>query len=106
MQTIMVTSDHARIHWQETIDAAFTEKNEIVIEQQGKPVATLVNYALFEEMKRELLLLHGLQNAERNRQERMEHPSSTVTLTDLIAKLNLAEQPAITSTKTLPTSKN
>lgn len=90
MTTITVTSDHAHTNWQKTLDAASTANAEVVIEQDGKPTATLVNYALFEEMKRKLLILHGLKKAKKNRQERLENPSSTITLTDLTAKLNLA----------------
>lgn len=100
METITVTSEHAHYHWRETIDAACTNKHEVVIEQQGKPVATLVNYDAFQRMKRELLILQGLKRAEKNRQERLENPSSTVTLTELTAKLNLADRRETISTKT------
>jgi PHD/YefM family antitoxin component YafN of YafNO toxin-antitoxin module len=106
MKTITLTSDYAQHHWHETIDAACTSQQEVVIEQQGKPVVTLVNYEAFQRMKRELLILQGLKRAEKNRQERLEKPSSTVTLTELTAKLNLADRRETTSTKTLPTSQN
>jgi len=102
METITVTSDHAQLNWRETIAAAFSDKNEVVIEQQGKPVATLVNYELFQKIKRELLILQGLKNAEKNRQERLEKPLSTVTLSDLAAKLNLADPQETISTRTRP----
>lgn len=104
MATITITSEHAYTNWQKTLDAASTAGAEVVIEQNGQPAATLVNYALFEEMKRKLLILHGLKKAEKNRRERLENPSSTITLTELAAKLNLAGPPATTSTKTPPTS--
>ncbi len=102
MTTITITSEQAQINWQTTLEAATAA--EVIIEQDGKPTATLVNYALFEEMKRKLLILQGLKKAETNRQARLENPSSTITLTELAAKLNLVGQPEIISTKTPPTS--
>jgi len=106
METITITSEHAQQHWRETIDAACADKHEIVIEQQGKPVVTLVNYDAFQRMKRELLILQGLKRAEKNRQERLENPSSTVTLTELTAKLNLVDRQETISMKMRPTSQN
>lgn len=103
MTTITVTSAQAHTNWQQTLDTATTAGAEIIIEQDGKPAAALVNYALFAEMKRNLLILQGLKKAERHRQERREDPSSTITLTELSAKLNLAVPRATTSTKTPPT---
>lgn len=100
METITITGDQAPIDWRETIDAVYANKHEVVIEQQGKPVAALVNYELFQRMKRELLILQGIKRAEKNRQERLENPSSTVTLTELAVKLNLAGQQEPISTKT------
>ena len=87
METFTLTSDIAQLNWCEAVDVVHTDKQEIVIEKQGKPVATLVNYELFQRMKRELLILQGLKRAEKNRQERLENPSSTVTLTELVANL-------------------
>lgn len=104
MTTITVTSTQAHKNWQQTLDAATTAGAEIVIEQDGKPAVALVNYALFAEMKRKLLILQGLKKAEKHRQAREEDPSLTITLSELIAKLNLANPRATTSTKTLPTS--
>ena len=72
MTTITVTTDNAQLNWQETLHAASANRQEVVIEKQGLPVATLVNYALFEQMKHELLVVQGLKRAERNRQERLE----------------------------------
>lgn len=106
METIILTSDYAQHHWHETIDAACINQHEVVIEQQGKPMVTLVNYEAFQRMKHELLILQGLKRAEKNRQERLEKPSSTVTLTELTAKLNLANRQETTSTKTHPTSES
>jgi PHD/YefM family antitoxin component YafN of YafNO toxin-antitoxin module len=106
METFTLTSDIAQLNWREAVDVAHTDKQEIVIEKHGKPVATLVNYELFQRMKHELLILQGLKRAEKNCQERLENPSSTVTLTELAAKLNLADQPEATSTKTLLTLQN
>ena len=102
MTTITVTSDHAHTNWQQTLDAAATANAEIVIEQDGKPAAALVNYAIFSEMKRKLLILQGLKKAEKHRQARQEDPSSTITLTEMLAKLNLAAPQATISTKTPP----
>jgi prevent-host-death family protein len=106
METLTLTSDQAQRNWRETIDAASADQREVVIEQQGKPVATLVNYELFQRMKREVLILQGLKRAEKNRQARLENPSSTLTLTDLIEKLSLANPQEPTSTKMHPTSQS
>ena len=64
METITLTSDYAQHHWHETIDAACTSQQDVVIEQQGKPVVTPVNYEAFQRMKRELLILQGQKRAE------------------------------------------
>ena len=106
MTIITVTSDSAHTNWQSTLDAVAAASAEVVIEQDGKPTATLVNYAQFEEMKRKLLILQGLQKADKHRHERLENPSSTITLTDLAAKLNLVGPPEITSMKTQPISRH
>lgn len=57
MTTITVTSEQANTNWQNTLDTVSTAGAEVVIEQNGQPTATLVNYILFEKMKHNLLIL-------------------------------------------------
>jgi hypothetical protein len=39
-----VSSETARLHWRETLDAAFADKKTVVIERSKKPVVAVVNY--------------------------------------------------------------
>jgi PHD/YefM family antitoxin component YafN of YafNO toxin-antitoxin module len=89
METITVTIDQAQRNWQHTMEVASAATHEVVIEQQGKPIATLVNDELFQHRKRALRILEGLKRAEANRQERLAD-SSTITLSELTEKLSLA----------------
>lgn len=64
MSVITVTSEDARLHWRETIDAAYADKQSVVIERYNKPVAVLVNYEAWQttlqslQRFKELELLH------------------------------------------------
>lgn len=64
---ITVTSEDARLKWRETIDAAYVDKQPVVIERYKKPIVVLLNYAQWEKQQvrmRELELLLEAGNAK------------------------------------------
>jgi hypothetical protein len=63
MNAITVTSEHARINWRDTIDAAY-QGNQVVIERYGKPMVTVVNYATLQHMTAELARLRRIVQAD------------------------------------------
>ncbi len=51
---VKMDSGKARLMWRELLDQAMTSGGEVVIERYNKPVATLVNYEVWDMMKRSL----------------------------------------------------
>jgi PHD/YefM family antitoxin component YafN of YafNO toxin-antitoxin module len=70
MSIVTITSEDARLHWRETIDAAYADKRSVVIERYNKPVAVLLNYeewqATVQNLQRlkELELLHQVRHVK------------------------------------------
>ena len=70
MSVVTVTSEDARLHWRETIDAAYAGKQSVVIERYSKPVAVLLSYEQWQatlqrlQHLKELELLHEVRQVK------------------------------------------
>lgn len=81
MEIITVTSEDARLHWRETIDAAYADKQSVVIERYNKPVAVLLNYEAWQTTLQSLQRLKELELLQRVRQVKSKIDQGETTLT-------------------------
>ncbi len=51
--TITMTTDQARLNWRDTIDKAYAEGTEVVLQRYNKPVVVMVNYDLWQMFKQQ-----------------------------------------------------
>lgn len=49
-----VRSEAARMQWRETVEAAYVDRADVVIERYGKPIVTVVSYARWQELLKRL----------------------------------------------------
>lgn len=61
MPVVTITSEEARLHWRETIDAAYADKKNVVIERYNKPVAVLLSYEQWQATRQQLQRLKELE---------------------------------------------
>lgn len=62
MSVLTIGAEEARIQWRETIEAAYVDKKDVVIERYGKPVVTVVAHTKW------LAMIKRLQELERTTQ--------------------------------------
>ncbi len=89
MASITITSEKARLSWRETIDAAYAEKQDVVIERYDRPVVTLVNYAKWQQTLQRLSELELIVEAKQALAGAEADPTSVVTLDELKRKLQM-----------------
>jgi PHD/YefM family antitoxin component YafN of YafNO toxin-antitoxin module len=65
MSVITLTSEDARLKWRETIDAAYVDKQPVVIERYKKPIVVLLNYAQWEKQQQRMMELELLLEVRR-----------------------------------------
>ena len=82
MTVMTIRSEKARMQWRETIDAAYVDKTDVIIERHGKPVVTLVEHKKWQQILNRLAALEfaaraaelapgpGLSDARHARQAR------------------------------------
>lgn len=44
---ITMTTDEARVNWRKTIETAYVDRNEVVLERYNKPVVVMMNYDMW-----------------------------------------------------------
>lgn len=81
MSIVTVTSEDARLHWRETIDAAYAEKKSVVIERYNKPVAVLLSYEQWQATVQSLQRLKELQLLHEVRQVKTKIANGETSLT-------------------------
>lgn len=52
MSVSIVKSDEARNNWRALLDKVFADRDEVVVERYNKPLAVLVNYDVWDRMKK------------------------------------------------------
>jgi PHD/YefM family antitoxin component YafN of YafNO toxin-antitoxin module len=55
--TLTLTTDQARRDWREVIEKTYMEKAEVVIRRYNKPVSVVVNYDVWQMLKKQRLEL-------------------------------------------------
>jgi PHD/YefM family antitoxin component YafN of YafNO toxin-antitoxin module len=53
--TISMTTDQARRGWRELIEKTFYEKAEVIIRRYNKPAVVMVNYDMWQMLKKQRL---------------------------------------------------
>ena len=79
MTVVTIRSEEARIQWLETIDAAYVDRKDVVIERYGKPIVTVVNYIKWQDVMRRLKELELVQRTRQRYEEMKADPSLIVT---------------------------
>lgn len=53
MKEVVITkaSDDVRVSWGSTLDSAYVDRKDVIITRHNKPIATVVNYTKWEEMR-------------------------------------------------------
>ena len=81
MSVVTMRSEEARMQWRETIEAAYVDKKDVVIERYGKPIVTVISHKKWVTM---LTLLRRMKEWELTEkgikayQEMLEDPSLDV----------------------------
>jgi PHD/YefM family antitoxin component YafN of YafNO toxin-antitoxin module len=79
MTVITVRAEEARMQWRETIEAAYVDKKDVVIERYGKPIVTMIAHtkwlALLNRLKELELTAKGIKSYE----EMVANPSLIVS---------------------------
>jgi hypothetical protein len=52
MTVMTLSSEEARRQWREMLDSILAGKTELVVERYGKPIAAVVNFDLWQAMKK------------------------------------------------------
>jgi prevent-host-death family protein len=89
-----VPATEARIHFGEMLKRVYRDREHVVIEKDGLPVATLLSHSDYEEYRR-LLALQQFENLNRelNREARALGLTEEQTLADLeVAKNRVFEE--------------
>lgn len=79
MTVVTIRSEEARIQWRETIEAAYVDRKDVVIERYGKPIVTVVNYIKWQDVMRRLKELELAQRTRQRYEEMKADPSLIVT---------------------------
>ena len=79
MSVVTMSADVARVQWRKTIDLAFAHQKEIVIERYGEPIAALMSYENWLEMKRKLKEQELTIKVLERHQEVKNDPSSLIS---------------------------
>jgi PHD/YefM family antitoxin component YafN of YafNO toxin-antitoxin module len=68
MTVMTIRAEEARIQWRETIEAAYVDKKDVVIERYGKPIVTVMAHtkwlAMLKRMKELELTTKGVKAYE------------------------------------------
>ena len=79
MTVMTIRAEEARMQWRETIEAAYVDKKDVVIERYGKPIVTVIAHtkwlALLKRLKELELTARGVKAYE----EMMADPSLIVS---------------------------
>ncbi|HMN29755.1 MAG TPA: hypothetical protein PKE45_16510 [Caldilineaceae bacterium] len=79
MTVMTIRAEEARMQWRETVEAAYVDKKDIVIERYGKPIVTVIAYtkwlAMLNRMKELELTAKGVKSYE----EMVDDPSLIVS---------------------------
>jgi PHD/YefM family antitoxin component YafN of YafNO toxin-antitoxin module len=93
MTVMTIRAEEARLQWRETVEAAYVDKKDVVIERYGKPIVTVIAHtkwlALLKRIKELELLAKGLKAYE----EMVADPSLVVSeeeYNQLLKKAGLA----------------
>jgi hypothetical protein len=79
MSVVTLSADVARVQWRKTIDLVFAHQKEIVVERYGEPIAAIMSYGNWLEMKRKLKEMElTIKVLERHREVKND-PSSFVS---------------------------
>ena len=53
--TLTMTTDEARRNWREVIETTLFDKGEVIIKRYNKPVSVVVNYDVWQTLKKQRL---------------------------------------------------
>ena len=79
MTVMTIRSEKARMQWRETIDAAYVDKTDVIIERHGKPVVTLVEHKKWQQILNRLAALEFAARAAKDYEQMRADPSLTVS---------------------------
>ena len=77
--SLTLRSEEARMQWGTTMDAAYAEKKDVVIERYGRPIVTIVNHAKYENMVKRLAELEMLLVYNKRKAEVQEDPTLLIS---------------------------
>jgi PHD/YefM family antitoxin component YafN of YafNO toxin-antitoxin module len=84
-QTTAMGSEEVRLSWRDTLDTVYLSENTVVVERYSKPVAVLIGYDHYRELRRAKGLL------EADRQVAEVKAGDYVDLADIEAELSNAD---------------
>jgi hypothetical protein len=79
MEVMTIRSEAARMQWRETIDAAYVDKKDVIIERYGKPVVTMIAHAKWQQILNRLEQLEFAARAIQDYKEMRDDPSLIVS---------------------------
>jgi PHD/YefM family antitoxin component YafN of YafNO toxin-antitoxin module len=79
MEAMTIRSEEARSQWRETIDAAYVDKKDVIIERYGKPVVTMVAHAKWQRILIRLAELEFAARAAKDYEDMRADPSLIVS---------------------------
>lgn len=79
MSILTVQSDQARLQWRETIEAAYVDKKDVVIERYGKPIVTVMSHTKWLSMLRRMKELELTTQGWEKYEEMKADPNKLVT---------------------------
>ncbi len=79
MSVVTLSSEDARMQWRRTIDAAYAQKQAVVIERYGQPIVTILNHSLWQATLKRLKVLEALHTHKERMKETEDNPSLDVS---------------------------
>ena len=79
MMVMTVRAEEARIQWRETIEAAYVDKKDVVIERYGKPIVTVIAHTKWLAMLKRIKELELTAKGVKAYEEMVADPSLVVS---------------------------
>jgi hypothetical protein len=79
MSVVTIRSEDARMQWRETIEAAYVDKKDVVIERYGKPIVTVIAHKKWLAMVKRLKQLELTEKGVKAYEEMIADPSLDVS---------------------------